>query len=109
MLQVSEIGVQPGNGIPHDRYNIRGNAHGRTHRKDNIFMQRQLEQILHVYLEWGKGPYPARAYTTLVVLVVYSASLYPRSLTILLLCKVVRLQSWETFGTMSQLGPFRLF
>ena len=35
-------GVQTGNGIPHDKYNIRGIAHARTNRKDNIFMQRQL-------------------------------------------------------------------
>ena len=33
-------GVQTGNGIPHDRYNIRGIAHGRTNRKDDILMQR---------------------------------------------------------------------
>ena len=33
-------GVQTGNGIPHDRYNIRGIAHVRTNRKDDIFMQR---------------------------------------------------------------------
>ena len=35
-------GVQTGNGIPHDRYDIRGIAHGRTNRKDDIFMQRRL-------------------------------------------------------------------
>ena len=33
-------GVQTGNGIPHDKYNIRGIAHARTNR--NIFMQRRL-------------------------------------------------------------------
>ena len=33
-------GVQPGNGIPYDRYNIRGIAHVRTNRKDDTFMQR---------------------------------------------------------------------
>ena len=33
-------GVQTGNGIPHDRYNVRGIAHVRTNRKDDIFMQR---------------------------------------------------------------------
>ena len=38
-------GVQTGNGIPHDRYNIRGIAHVRTNRKDDIFMQRRLGQI----------------------------------------------------------------
>ena len=35
-------GVQTGNEIPHDRYNIRGIAHVRTNRKDNIFRQRRL-------------------------------------------------------------------
>ena len=41
--------------IPHDRYNIRGIAHVRTNRKDDIFMQRRLGQILHVYWSGGKG------------------------------------------------------
>ena len=31
-------GVQTGNGIPHDGYNIRGIAHVRTNSKDDIFM-----------------------------------------------------------------------
>ena len=35
-------GVQSENGIPHDRYNMRGIAHARTNRKDDIFMQRRL-------------------------------------------------------------------
>ena len=35
-------GVQTGNGIPHDKYDIRGIAHARTNRKDDIFMQRRL-------------------------------------------------------------------
>ena len=35
-------GVQTGNGTPHDKYNIRGNAQARTNRKDDIFMQRRL-------------------------------------------------------------------
>ena len=48
-------GVQTGNGIQHDRYGIRGIAHGRTNRKDDIFMQRRLGQILHVYWSGGKG------------------------------------------------------
>ena len=48
-------GVQTGNGIPHDRYNIRGIAHVRTNRKDDIFTQRQLVQIFICILEWGKG------------------------------------------------------
>ena len=48
-------GVQTGNGISHDRYNIRGIAHVRTNRKDNILMQRRLGQIFICILEWGKG------------------------------------------------------
>ena len=48
-------GVQTGNGILHDRYNIRGIAHVRTNRKDNIFMQRRLVQICICILEWGNG------------------------------------------------------
>ena len=48
-------GVQTGNEISHDRYNIRGIAHVRTNRKDNIFMQRGLGQIFKCILEWGKG------------------------------------------------------
>ena len=32
-------GVQTGYGTPHDKYNIRGIAHTRKNRKDNIFMQ----------------------------------------------------------------------
>ena len=36
------LGVQTGNGIPHDRYNIRGIAHAHTNKKDDIFMQRRL-------------------------------------------------------------------
>ena len=35
-------GVQTGNGIPHDKYNICGIAHARTNRKDDIFIQRRL-------------------------------------------------------------------
>ena len=35
-------GVQKGNGTPHDKYNIRGIAHARTNRKDDIFMERRL-------------------------------------------------------------------
>ena len=31
-------GIQTGNGIPHDRHNIRGIAHACTNRKDDIFM-----------------------------------------------------------------------
>ena len=35
-------GIQTGNGIPHDIYNIRGIVHARTNRKDDIFIQRRL-------------------------------------------------------------------
>ena len=48
-------GVQTGNGTPHDKYNIRGIAHARTNRKDDIFMQRRLVQNFTSILEWGKG------------------------------------------------------
>ena len=34
------LGVQTGNGTPHDKYNIRGIAHARTNGEDDIFMQR---------------------------------------------------------------------
>ena len=34
---------------------ICGIAHARTNRKDDIFMQRRLGQILHVYWSGGKG------------------------------------------------------
>ena len=30
------------NGIPHDKYDVRGIAYTRTDRKDNIYMQRRL-------------------------------------------------------------------
>ena len=46
-------GVQTGNGIPHDKYNIYGIAQVRTNRKDNIFMQRRLVQSFTYILEWG--------------------------------------------------------
>ena len=48
-------GVQTGNGSPHDKYNIRGIAHGRTNRKDDIFMQRRLEQNFTLIWKWGQG------------------------------------------------------
>ena len=48
-------GVQTGNGTPHDEYNIRGIAHARTNRKDDICMQRRLVQNLTFILEWGQG------------------------------------------------------
>ena len=30
------LGVQTGNGTPHDKYNLRGIAHAHTNRKDNL-------------------------------------------------------------------------
>ena len=42
-------GVQTGNGIPFDRYNIRGIAHVRTNRKDDFFMKDDLGKSLYVY------------------------------------------------------------
>ena len=39
-------GVQTGNGIPHDRCDLRGVAHAHTNRKDDIFMERRLGQII---------------------------------------------------------------
>ena len=48
-------GVQTGDGTLHDKYNIRGIAHARTNRKDDIFMQRQLVQNFTFILEWGQG------------------------------------------------------
>ena len=68
-------GVRTGNEISYDIYNICGIAHARTNRKDNSVMQGRLGQIFTCILEWGQRtckksrPYPARAYTTLVVLV----------------------------------------
>ena len=45
-------GVQTGNGIPHDEYDICGIAHARTNRKDNVFMQRRLyNDKLHTALD----------------------------------------------------------
>ena len=54
-------GVLTGNGIPHNKYDVRGIAHAHTNRKDDIFMERQREQIISCIL--------AQAYTTAVVLV----------------------------------------
>ena len=48
-------GVLTGNGTPHDKYNIRGIAHARTNRKEDIFMQRRLAQIFTCILELGQG------------------------------------------------------
>ena len=47
-------GVQTGNGIPFDKYNLRGITHAFTNRKDDIFIQRRLGQILTCILEWGQ-------------------------------------------------------
>ena len=44
-------GVQTGNGTPHDKYNIRGIAHVRTNRKDDIFMK---SAKLHIYVGFGQ-------------------------------------------------------
>ena len=48
-------GVQIGNGSPHGKYNIRGIAHARTNRKDDIFMQRRLVQNFTYIMGWGQG------------------------------------------------------
>ena len=45
--------VETGNGTPHDKYNIRGIAHARTNRIDDIFMQRQPVQNLTFNIEVG--------------------------------------------------------
>ena len=48
-------GVQTGNGAPHDEYDIRGNAHARTNKKDDFFMQRRLVQNFTYIMERGQG------------------------------------------------------
>ena len=48
-------GDQTRNGTPHDKYDIRGIAHVRTNRKDDIFMQRRIVQNFTFILEWGQG------------------------------------------------------
>ena len=48
-------GVQTGNGTPYGKYNIRCIAHARTHRKDDIFMKRQLVQNFTYIMERGQG------------------------------------------------------
>ena len=35
-------GIQTGNGIPHDKCNLRGIAHACTNKKEDIFMERRL-------------------------------------------------------------------
>ena len=46
--------VQTGNGTPHDKYEIRGIAHARTNREEDIFMQRRLMQNFTFILEWDQ-------------------------------------------------------
>ena len=48
-------GVQNRNRAPHDKYIIRGIAHARANRKEDIFMQRRLVQNFTFILEWGQG------------------------------------------------------
>ena len=38
-------GVQTGNRIPHDEYNVRGIAHARAYIKDDIFMTEQYKVV----------------------------------------------------------------
>ena len=47
-------GVQTVNGSPHDKHNIRGIAHARTNRKEEIFIQRRLVQNFTYIMEWGQ-------------------------------------------------------
>ena len=44
-------GIQTGNGIPHDKCNLRGIAHARTNKKDNIFIQRLYIDKAHMALD----------------------------------------------------------
>ena len=48
-------GVQTGNRIPHDEYNLHGIAHACAYRKDDIFMQRRLVQSFTYYIYMGVG------------------------------------------------------
>ena len=48
-------GVQNRNRAPHDKYKIRGIAHARANRKEDIFMQRRLMQNFTFILERGQG------------------------------------------------------
>ena len=58
------LGVQTGNGTPHDKYNIRDIAYARTNRKDEIFMQRRLVQnFTYTYIEWGQGTFTLTKHT----------------------------------------------
>ena len=61
--------VLTGNRIPHDGRNVRGIMHVRMCKKDDICWQRRLN---HSGVGGGiafRRVYPARAYTTVVVLV----------------------------------------
>ena len=61
--------VLTGNRIPHDGRNVRGIMHAHVCRKDDIFRQRRLN---HSGVGGGiafRRVYPARAYSTVVVLV----------------------------------------
>ena len=48
-------GVQTGNRIPYDEYNVRGIAHARAYRKYNIFIQRRLVQSFEWKESGGRG------------------------------------------------------
>ena len=61
-------GVQTGNGIPYDKYDVRDIAHARTDRKDDIFMQRRL----YIDETHGAGHIPHCASNTTFVVLVYS-------------------------------------
>ena len=56
-------GVQTGNGTQHDNYNIRGIAHVRTNRKDDIFMQIRLVQNFTFILKWARDLFIDEAHT----------------------------------------------
>ena len=49
------LGVQTGNRIPHDEYNVSGIAHASTYRKNDIFMLRQLVQSFKQIRKLGQG------------------------------------------------------
>ena len=61
--------VLTGNRISHDQRNVRGIMQLHVCRKDNIFRQRRLNDRAGRGGIAFRGVYPARAYTTLVVLV----------------------------------------
>ena len=47
-------GVQTGNGIPLEKYNIRGIDYASTNKKDNILMQRGLVQCFTYKWIWAQ-------------------------------------------------------